>query len=541
MTRPRIALCYRADDPHAGDVFSRIVPYGVFTIHGTLRAAGYDSRLFNFTGRSEREIAKTFAALDPDIVGVSHFTFNHLSAVMLYRVAAEVVPRALRIGGGPQATHLDGRVLAAENGAPHVIVRGEGEGPMLAITRAVAEGSREWAGIDGLSWLADGQPQRSKAATTAENLDAYHTDDRFEAITGVDPNEQYPIVITSRGCPATCTFCNTPLYWGRQMRFRSAANVAQEIEFIQRRYGITYFSIRDDTFTARKSRVREFCEELLRRRIFVLWNCQSRVNLVDRERLTWLKSAGCDQMQFGVESNSPEILEELDKAIRPDQIERALSLARQIGIKTSAYFITGIPGQNDEDLRRNLTLFETAGLMDGIVAPLAYYPGTRLYDEAKERGEVDEDVLLAGAVDELMVRTDPHASRDFAFMVDGIAEASARNAFTREEVQRHLEESGRTWSALLDWGVMEEQAGRADGARRAYAEIVERWPDSPWGYLALARLAERLGERQEAKAWSKAAGQAARRLPVDLPLPPLRPETPRGTRPTVPRRRSRVR
>ena len=486
---PRIVLCYRADDPHAGDVFSRIVPYGVMTIHGYLRAHGFDSRLHNFTGRSWDEVRATFAALQPDAIGVSHFTFNHASAAGLYRAADEAVPGALRVAGGPQATHLDEPILA-RGPAPHLIVRGEGEDPMLAIARRLAEGSRRFDDIPGLSWLDGGAVRRTPEAPPAEDLDPFHPPERYEELHGVAPGEQFPIVITSRGCPAACTFCNTPLFWGRQMRYRSAAGVVDEIELVWKRHGIDFFSLRDDTFTAKKSRVKQLADELQRRGIFVLWNCQSRVNLVDEERLLWMRRAGCDQMQFGVEAASPDILAELNKEIRPDQIERALTLCRRIGIKTSAYFITGVPGQTDADLEANRRLFETAGLMDGIVAPLAYYPGTSLFDDAKARGEVDEELFLAGDPDALFVRRDPHAERQFRKMVGAIEREAPKRGFTREEIEAHLALTERCYASLLDLGAWHQERREWRAAETAYGEIVERWPGSPWGRRALDGLAK---------------------------------------------------
>jgi radical SAM superfamily enzyme YgiQ (UPF0313 family) len=294
------------------------------------------------------------------------------------------------------------------------------------------------------------------------------------------------------------------------MRFRSASNVVDEIELARRRHGIAFFSIRDDTFTARKSRVKELSDELLARGIHVLWNCQSRVNLVDEDRLLWMKRAGCDQVQFGVESASPAILAELNKSIRTDQIERALTLCRRVGIKTSAYFIVGIPGQTDADLEANRRLFETAGLMDGIVSPLAYYPGTSLFDDAKARGEVDEEIFLAGDSDRLFVRHDPHARQQFKRMAGAIDRASADGAFTRAEIESHLALTDRTWSSLLDLGALEEAERRPARARAAYREIVDRWPGSPWGYLALAGLEERAGRATDARHWSELSRRAAR-------------------------------
>lgn len=487
---PRIVLCYRADDPDAGEVFSRIVPYGVMTIHGYLRAQGFDSRLYNFTGRPFREIRRLLATLEPDAVGVSHFTFNHASAAGLYAAAAEAVPGALRFAGGPQATHLDGPILSRAP-APHLIVRGEGEGPARAIAERLAAGSRRFDDIPGLSWLEKGAIRRTPDTVPAEDLDPFHPPERYEELHGVAPEEQFPIVITSRGCPAACTFCNTPLFWGRQMRYRSAASVVDEIELVWRRHAIEFFSLRDDTFTAKKSRVKELADELRRRSIFLLWNCQSRVNLVDEERLLWMRKAGCDQLQFGVEAASPAILGQLNKEIRPDQIERALALCRKVGIRTSAYFITGVPGQTDADLEANRRLFETAGLMDGIVAPLAYYPGTSLFDEAKARGEVDETLFLAGDPAALFVRRDPHAERQFRSMVRAIARETPRRGFTREEIEGHLALTDRCYASLIDLGAWHEGRREWRAAETAYREIVERWPRSPWGPRALAGLEAR--------------------------------------------------
>lgn len=502
-------LCYRADDRDADDVWTRIAPYGLFTLHGWLRAHGVDSRLHNLTRRRPDEIRALFRAERPDLVGVSHFTFNHVASTELYRAAAEAAPGALVVAGGPQATHLDAEVLRRAP-APHVVVRGEGENPLLGIARRLAEGSRDLSQVPGLSWLEGGEVRRTPEPPAPDDIDPFHTVHRFDEVHGVDVAEQYPIVITSRGCPAQCTFCNTPFYWGRAMRFRSAPNVADEIDLLRRRHGLAYFSIRDDTFTARKSRVLALCRELLERRIHVLWNCQSRVNLVDEERLLAMKRAGCDQLQFGVESASPEILEGLAKKIRVDQIERALSLCRQVGIKTSAYFIVGVPGQTDADLEANRRLFDTAGLMDGVVSKLAYYPGTSLYEDAKARGEVDHEIFFTGDVQGLYVRRDREGERQFQKMLRACAAAAPRNAFTFADVARHLEATDRCWSALLDLGALHEQAGHPAKAKGAYLEIVERWPDSPWGYLALAGLERASGRRKEAAAWQRAADEAAR-------------------------------
>ena len=90
----------------------------------------------------------------------------------------------------------------------------------------------------------------------------------------------------------------------RPSAFAHHSSIVEEIRYIRDRYGLIYFSIRDDTFTSDRSRVLEFCRLLLREKLYILWNCQSRVNAVDEEMLCWMKRAGCECVQYGVESGS---------------------------------------------------------------------------------------------------------------------------------------------------------------------------------------------------------------------------------------------
>jgi len=77
----------------------------------------------------------------------------------------------------------------------------------------------------------------------AEHLEADFLDDK----------SQLAYLSTSRGCPATCNFCNTPEFWGTSIRFRSADSVLREMRLLRQQYGLTYFSFRDDTFTANRA------------------------------------------------------------------------------------------------------------------------------------------------------------------------------------------------------------------------------------------------------------------------------------------------
>src|SRR6185369_1144429 len=145
---------------------------------------------------------------------------------------------------------------------------------------------------------------------------------------GLDPELQSEFIVTTRGCPSDCFFCSSPDFWGRKVRFRSPEAIVEEILFIREKYGLIYFSIRDDTFTADRRRVLEFCSLLLKKEANIIWNCQSRVTAIDKELAIAMKRAGCECIQLGVESGSPRILRLLGKKITPAQIEQACAIIR---------------------------------------------------------------------------------------------------------------------------------------------------------------------------------------------------------------------
>ena len=189
-----------------------------------------------------------------------------------------------------------------------------------------------------------------------------------------------------------------------------------EIKYIRDRYGLIYFSIRDDTFTADRERAIDFCRLLLAERVFVVWNCQSRVNYVDEELLGWLKRAGCECVQLGVETGSPRLLRELGKAIRPEQTIRAADAVRRVGLNLSIYLITGIPGETDLELQETLAAqiydrvryrVETADAGRMLVAGRAYEPRSRLDAEARGVRMVMQELNLIGNLTVGMISPKP--------------------------------------------------------------------------------------------------------------------------------------
>jgi anaerobic magnesium-protoporphyrin IX monomethyl ester cyclase len=504
----RIALCYRCDDRHAAELYARLVPGGLLCLHGVLRRAGFDSRLFNFSGVPWTQIERRLARFGPRLVGVSHFTHNHAASLRLYAAARTALPRSVIVAGGEQVTYLDEAILARAPGLD-AIVRGEAETALLDIARRLRDGER-WQDAPGVSYRASGRVTQNAPPPPVADLDGCYPIERFDACEGVRPEEQFPFLITSRGCPGRCSFCDTPTFWGTRLRCRSVASVLAEMRHLMREHGLMYFGFRDDTFTAQRARVRELCAALMRDTPGVLWSCQSRVDTLDADTLLAMKKAGCEQVQLGVESLDPHAQQFLGKRVDRERLGRTLSLCRRIGIRTSAYLITGIPGQIESSLAPERELIAAGGLHDAIVSPLCYYPGTRLFARSRTAGEVSEDIFLSGRDERLFVRSDREAHQMFRRLCRFVETNSAANAFTFSEIAGHLERTGRCVSALLDWGRACLAASRVGEAHEAFKEIRQRWPRHPWGFVGLAEWAQGCGRRQDAQRWHKAALAAAR-------------------------------
>lgn len=447
----------------------------------------------------------------PRVVGVSHFTFNHAACEKLYRLARKVVPDAVIVGGGAQATHLDA-LLLERIPALDLSVRGEGEVPLLALAERVFRGERAWHGIPGLTRRDGDRIHREPLPPLLADIDPCYSPRRFSRLEGVAPREQFPFVVASRGCPGTCTFCNSPAIWRRQTRFRSPGPLADEIRALQREHGLVYFSFRDDSFSADPGRVRAWCRVLGERKLRFLWNCQSRAEGLDRDTLLALKRAGCEQIQFGIETTAPPLQRLLGKPLPPGGVSDLLRDCRDCGVRTSAYFITGIPGQAEADLEGDLDLFRRGKLQDAVVSPLCLYPGTALARQAEKRGAVSPADYLSGDTERLLVRRDPAALRLYDTLVRAADAASRHNAFTLPEIRAHLAATGNCFSARMDLGRYWVSRRRPDLAERAWRDIVDEDPSNPVGLLALSDFLAASGNRREARKWKDRATRALQYL-----------------------------
>lgn len=489
----RILLAYQSGLTNRNDPYINLVPTGLCYLHACLLEAGYDSMLVNFSAWSSSRISQELLTLQPDFIGISQWTHNRHCSLDLARMCRDLLPQSTIVMGGAHATFCYEDILA-ENSPVDVVVLGEGESTLLELV-ALPSAETELQNIAGVAFRRNSTIVVTANRKNLEDLDRLPLPARYlERSVGCDLELQSEFIVTTRGCPSTCYFCSSPDFWGKRVRFRSPRAIVEEIRYIREKFGLIYFSIRDDTFTADRGRVLEFCSLLQKQEANILWNCQSRVNAIDEELVIAMKRAGCECIQLGVESGSPRILQQLGKKITPAQIELACRLIREVGINLSIYLISDVPGETSEDIRQTIELVRHIHPDDGYVSPLAYYPGTRLYKDAVTSGNTTPTVFAESRQAALYVAS--ASGQPSASLLKELAKNRQIDPERFKAQKKRLGYCYTTNVIAAEWYRQQGEYGKAEGE---LLEITTLQPGNPWGWFLLGDLYSEMGRIKKAK------------------------------------------
>jgi radical SAM superfamily enzyme YgiQ (UPF0313 family) len=206
-------------------------------------------------------------------------------------------------------------------------------------------------------------------------------------------------MITSRGCPFSCSFCDKSVS-GSRWRARPAEDVVDEMAELSAS-GVGFINFYDDNFTLQRKRVMAICEEILRRGLDVEWKCEGRVDSVDVQLLRLMRRAGCRVVAYGVESANPETLALLRKDIEVSQARRAFAATRSAGLRSLAYMILGAPGESVADVRRSVAFCREIGADYVQFSSLVAMPGTPIFSHRRSSASVKNPVDSDGSRDTL--------------------------------------------------------------------------------------------------------------------------------------------
>jgi radical SAM superfamily enzyme YgiQ (UPF0313 family) len=371
-------------------------PLGVLILTAVLKKNGYEAGVIDAYAENLtiNDIIEKIIAYNPEAVGLSFMTPAFESAISLAQAIKKQLPHIYIVAGGAHATAAPEETLACQ--AIDSVVIGEGEETLLDLLDKLSR--REIVQMPNGMAFRDihGVARRTEKRNFIQHMDALPLPDwgainlKHYRLSPIGTKGRFALpLITSRGCPCRCTFCDTGGV-GPKIRGYSAEYVIGMIDHLMVNYGINDFLIYDDNFVALKPRLKQICEEIIKREWRIYWSCCARVDMVDKELLKLMRAAGCWQIEYGIESGSQKMLDLMKKRIRLQQVEQALEWTKQAGIETRGNFILGFLGETKETLEETVQFALKVDLDYFQQTFLTPYPGSEIYHEAEKYGKFDK-------------------------------------------------------------------------------------------------------------------------------------------------------
>jgi len=479
----------------------RVVPIGLYYVGAILKENYYDVEILNWhdINKTPERIEKELKEKKPDVIGFSILHANRWGGIDIARTAKRILPKVKIVFGGIGTTFLWEHLLSNFKEIDFAVL-GEGEYSTLELVRCI--GKKNYEGINDIKGIAFRKGRKifkTKDPEVIKDLDKLPMPSKYF-------NFQH--LSSSRGCPANCTFCGSPKFWGHKVRFHSLEYFVEQMEELYRK-GVSFFYVSDDTFTMKKDRVIQICKKIIERELNITWVAISRVNYVNEEMLSWMRKAGCIQISYGVESGSEKIRDILNKNIKTNDIKRAFALTTRYGILARAYFIYGSPGEDRDTIQETIDLINEIKPLGIIFYILDIFPGTALYADFQKKTKLGDDIWLQRIEDIMYFETDPRLSKE---MILAFGQKLRSDYYRRlpdfaDEVElldkEDLYESHAEFLSRLamtfshgDYASIEEIYGKEESAQRLYERSLLYYPNQR-AYLGLGVMKQRRREYRD--------------------------------------------
>lgn len=351
----------------------------------------------------ERDYEKKLVSFDPYIIGFTAVTAAINRVIRSAKRLKGVLPSIKNVVGGPHASLLAAEVISSPG--IDFCLKGEGEFPFLELARALREG-RGVEDIPNLVYQRDGETVEnpSRHLLSSDELDqlpfpAFHLLDLEKVFPNIahglySRGQRILPIMTSRGCPHSCTFCCRVM--GKSIRSRSPENVLKEIGYMIEHYRVDEIYFEDDNFTVDRNRALDILQGIHDRfpGLYIKFANGLRVDRVDEKFLHALRAAGGYWVGFGIESGVERILKMMKKNLDLEVAKKNVALARRLGFRIGANFIIGYPGENWKDILASLSFFRGLDLDSLAIVNLIPFPGTAVHELCRKKG-----YLTAAAAD----------------------------------------------------------------------------------------------------------------------------------------------
>ena len=375
----------------------RFLPIGLAYVAAALEKSGFQVEMLDnyLLEKPIEEVKLKIKRLNPEIVGITCSSATYSRCVETAKAVKETLPSCKVVVGGWHPSYEPESLL--QHSEIDYVVMGEGERAMVELATHISKGgnNRTITDIAGVAFKHKGKIVKNaqcfinnldELPFPAWNLLPLHLYDRRIEFLNVKPVDNMSI---ARGCPFNCAFCEIKQLWGTTCRAFSPKRVFDEINHLMANYGTKGIYFINDNFTIRKKETAELCALIKKNKLGIEWVCDTRVDLVSRDLLKEMKTAGCKTIWFGGESGSQRILNKLNRGVTLEQTERALKMCKEEGIQTACSFLLGIPGETEADMKAT---FKFARKLDPDWCRFNVFvavPGSALYDEVMEKGLYD--------------------------------------------------------------------------------------------------------------------------------------------------------
>jgi anaerobic magnesium-protoporphyrin IX monomethyl ester cyclase len=376
----------------------KLPPLGLAYVAAVMEKSGFSVEIYDnyLLERSIEQVKDEVRKRQPEIVGITCSSLTYTRCIEMAKAVKEVCPTCKVVVGGPHPSYMPETMLQ-HNEIDYVVI-GEGEQAMVNLARSILKGelNQYICKIPGVACRINGEivktPSEFISILDSIPFPARHMlpmkmYDRILPYVDVKPVDTMSVL---RGCSYQCAYCETRELWGTTCRAFSPQRIIDEIKDMTENYGTKGIYFVGDNFTINKKRTSEFCHLIKENRLNIKWTCETRVDLVNKELLIDMKSAGCQTMFFGLESGSPKIQRKLNKNIDLQEVKRTFELCKQVGIRTATSFMLGIPGETVEDMQAT---FKFAKTLNADICMFNIYiacPGSKLYDEVVSQHLYDQ-------------------------------------------------------------------------------------------------------------------------------------------------------
>lgn len=383
----KVALVYPPYGPVRNEPGIKTVKenYGIFPslsllyVAGILEAAGCEVAFIDAhaEGLSLDETVARLRRFGPSYVGYTLTTYLFFQSMDWVKAIRQQLEVPVIVGG----VHLS--IYPRETlGYPEIdfAVTGEAERALPDLLAALVDGG-DLSRVRGIAYK---RPDGAVVVTpSAKDVDvdeapfpARHLIDNSIYYSFISQYRNFSCFITSRGCPYKCIFCEQG---SKPFRARSPGNVADELEICVKEHGIRELDFFDSSFTIRKQRVIDICDEIKRRKLDIVWAARTRVDCITDDVLKAMRSAGCNRIYYGIESGNREILQTLKKSTSLEMYRDVVSLTKKNGINTFGYFMVGNPYETEATIRQTIRLALELDLDYAQFSKVTPMPATEMY------------------------------------------------------------------------------------------------------------------------------------------------------------------